>query len=55
MKNYYQLTLERIQIWPDKDTPASSVLFFKWKIPFLGGDAYSKNLSIGPKLSKNTK
>ena len=55
MKSYYELNLNHVKLWPTKDRHIISTRIFKWKIPILGGDAYSKCLSMGRKLSKYTK
>ena len=52
MKKYFELRLDLIDIWRNKDVFETKTPIFKIKIPWLGGDAYSKDL--GRLLSKNT-
>ena len=52
MKKYFELRLDLIDIWRNKDVFETKTPIFKIKIPWLGGAAYSKDL--GRLLSKNT-
>ena len=52
MKKYLEISLNIIEIWRNKDEFKTRTPIFTFKIPYLGGDAFSRD--IGGLLSKNT-
>ena len=52
MRKYLEISINIVEIWKNKDKFKTHTPVFTFKIPCLGGDAFSSD--IGRLLSKNT-